>query len=192
MAQPIDEQLLQLKQKQKGYGIYRLPDETISEVRKLLLPRPENNVIIFMCIGLGKKEQEIVNALKDDFNIYPVGVDINAGTYKVKESTKDFPVVKKAIYKSIKEVVPEFTDKTHGIVVGFNMMGVDKNYNEISFFYHWPTIYSINNTMVYGKTWADYVHRFDKEPIDKEPMDARKMEKTATKNTKKYRAMRLY
>lgn len=172
----------------RGYDVYPLPDTVIPEIRKLLLPRPALNVIIFMCIGLGKKEKTIVATLRDDFDIFPIGVDIQAGTEVALKSTDEFPVIRTAYDMNINRVLSR-VDKSvviNGIVVGFNMMEVDKIYrNKHLIYYNWPTIYNVGPDMVYGKTWADYLNREDVYNLGAREAESKSKPKSKPKGKKK-------
>lgn len=179
--------LMKLEEKIKGYDIRHLPDDVIPEIRKLLHPRPARNVILFMCIGLGKKEQEIVDALKDEFDIIPVGIDSAAGTYAVKENRDDFRIVRSASNHVLRKIIGEES----GIVVGFNMINVQQKYWGRDFlFYDWPLVYNIGGQMIYNTKWSDYVAKEQPEYLDARAAERRKKEiedaRKQDRNKKKY------
>lgn len=180
-----DPRTVEVAFKARGYGVYKLPEECIGKIRELLAPRPAKNVIIFMCIGLGRKETEIVEALKDEFDIFPIGIDIEKDTYAVIKSTKEFPILKFATNKSLEEVITFHID--NGIVVGFNMINMERYWRKNLMYYDWPLVYNISNIMYYDKKWSDYVEKQQPEYLaakleeDRKKYDMRNAQKIKEK-----------
>lgn len=182
-----DPQKVALIRRTRGYSVADVPEGCIDEIRKLLLPRPSVNVIIFMCIGLGRKEEEIVHALEKEFDLFPVGVDNRVGTYAVMESTKRFPVLKKAFNKELAEVIDFEVDR--GIVVGFNMIDVDAIYwHDTLMYYHWPLIYNEGPFMHYDRPWSYYVR--ERQPGYVRPQSLANRTQPKPKQKQKKRGLR--